>query len=120
MYWRPNRMKTLLMDFLKLALVWLITVFLIASCSSSAYANAVQCKITELTLAGYQFSNGVQSARAFFVRKISMHSHVMAELERDTFECAGIRLSLSANPFQLRHPHLVVNGEALLNSNGAH
>lgn len=74
----------------------------------------------ELALVGYKLSNGAQSARAFLVREISMRSHVMAELERDTFECAGNRLSLSTNPFRLRHPHLVVNGEAPLNSNGAH
>lgn len=74
----------------------------------------------ELALVGYKLSNGAQSARAFFVREISMRSHVMAELERDTFECAGNRLSLSTNPFRLRHPHLVVNGEAPLNSSGAH
>jgi len=115
-------MKTLLMDFLKLALVWLITVFLIASCSSSAYANAVQCKITKLTLAGYNCSIGAYSPlRAFFVRKISMHSHVMAKLERDTFECAGNLLSLSANPFQLCHPyHLAVIGKAPNLSIGAY
>ncbi|WP_346314233.1 hypothetical protein [Acinetobacter sp. CWB-B33] len=90
------------------------------SCHLPSYANGVQCKITELALVGYKFSNGAQSARAFFVREISMRSHVMAELERDTFECAGNRLSLSTNPFRLRHPHLVVNGEAPLKSSGAH
>ena len=91
------------------------------SCDVPSYAKGVHQKADELALVGYNFSNGAQSARAFFVRKISMHLHiVMAELERDTFECAGNRLSLSTNPFRLRHPHLVVNGEAPLNSNGAH
>ena len=85
-----------------------------------SYIESVRCKIIELALVGYKLSNGAQSARTFFVREISMRSHVMAELERDTFECAGNRLSLSTNPFRLRHPHLVVNGEAPLNSNGAH
>ena len=76
----------------------------------------------ELALVGYNFSNGAQSARAFFVRSISMRSHIfMAKLERDTFECAGNRLSLSTNPFRLCHlNYLVVNGKAPLNSNGAH
>ena len=76
----------------------------------------------ELALVGYNFSNGAQSARAFFVRSISMRSHIfMAKLERDTFECAGNRLSLSTNPFRLCHlNYLVVIGKAPLNSNGAH
>lgn len=68
----------------------------------------------ELALVSYNFSKGVQSARAFFVRKISMRSHVMVKLERDTFECAGNLLSLLTNPFQLCHPHLVMNGKAPL------
>lgn len=83
------------------------------------YSSLALSKISKLALVGYD-SNGAQSERAFFVRNISMRSHVMAELERDTFECVGIRLSLSTNPFQLCHPHLVVNGKAPLNSNGAH
>lgn len=70
----------------------------------------------ELALVGYQFSTGVQSARAFFVRNISMRSHVMAKLERDIFICAGHLLSLSTNPFQLCHlNYLVVIGKAPLN-----
>ena len=106
-------MKDLSLNLLKLFLVWAKTVFLIASYGRFAYANGVH-QHGELALVGYKLSNGAQSARAFFVREISMRSHVMAELERDTFECAGNRLSLSTNPFRLRHPHLVVNGEAPL------
>lgn len=85
---------------------------LLASCHVPSYAKDVHQKADELTLAGY-ITKGAQSAyRTFFVRKISMHLHVMAGLERDTFGCAGDLLRLSANPFQLRHPHLAVNGEA--------
>lgn len=115
-------MKELSINLTKLFFVWAIAVFLVASCGRSAYANRVQCKITELVLADYQISNGAQSAyRAFFVRNISMRPHIiMGKLERDTFECAGNRLSLSANPFQLLHHYLAVNGEAPINSNGAH
>ena len=91
----------------------------IANMPKYGYINQALSKISKLALVGYD-SNGAQSARAFFVRNISMRSHVMAELERDTFECVGIRLSLSTNPFQLCHPHLVVNGKAPLDSNGAH
>ena len=85
------------------------------------YIDRVQCKITESALVGCKSNIGAQSAlRAFFVRKISMHPHVMAELERDTFGCAGNLVSLSTNPFQLCHPHLVVIGRASINSLGAH
>jgi hypothetical protein len=115
-------MKELSMNLLKLLFIWAMAVFLVASCGGSAYANGVQCKITEFALAGNQFSKGAYSPlRAFFVRNISMHSHFMVKLERDTFECAGFLLSLSANPFQLCHPyHLAVIGKASLNSKGAH
>lgn len=101
------------------ALILGIFILGLESCDVPSYAKGVHPH-GELALVGYKLSNGAQSARAFFVREISMRSHVMAELERDTFECAGNRLSLSTNPFRLRHPHLVVNGEAPLNSNGAH
>ena len=93
--------------------------FNIANMPKYGYINRALSKISKLALVGY-ILQGAQSARAFFVRNISMRSHVMAELERDTFECVGIRLSLSTNPFQLCHPHLVVNGKAPLDSNGAH
>ena len=93
--------------------------FNIANMPKYGYINRALSKISRLALVGYD-SNGAQSARAFFVRNISMRSHVMAELERDTFECVGIRLSLSTNPLQLCHSYLVVNGKAPLDSNGAH
>ena len=83
------------------------------SCLEPRYAKRVHPH-GELALVGYKLSTGAQSARAFFVREISMRSHVMAELERDIFICAGHLLSLSTNPFQLCHPHLVVNGKAPL------
>jgi len=86
---------------------------LLASCHVPSYAKDVHQKADELTLAGYKSNTSAQSAYwTFFVRKISMHLHFMAGLERDTFGCAGDLLRLSANPFQLRHPHLAVNGEA--------
>ena len=72
--------------------------FNIANMPKYGYINRALGKISKLALVGYD-SNGAQSARAFFVRNISMRSHVMAELERDTFECAGHLLSLSATLF---------------------
>ena len=115
-------MKDLFLDFLKgllMGICFIVLCLILASVSSSVYSKTVHPH-GELALVGYKSNIGAQSERAFFVREISMRSHVMAELERDTFECAGNRLSLSTNPFRLRHPHLVVNGEAPLNSNGAH
>ncbi len=85
------------------------------------YIDLVRCKITESALVGCKSNIGAQSAlRAFFVRKISMHPHVMAELERDIFGCAGSLCYLSTNPFQLCHPHLVVTGKAPKQTQGAH
>ncbi len=98
----------------KILLPCSIVVLLVASCGRSAYANGVQCKITELAVEGYNSQKAYSPLRAFFVRKISMHSHLMVKLERDTFECTGILLSLSSNPFQLCHHHLEVIGKAPL------
>ena len=104
-------MKNLYHNLLKLFLVRAITVFLVASYGRFAYANGVHPH-GELALVGYTYTSAYSPLRAFFMRKISMRSHFMAKLERDTFECAGFLCCLSTNPFQLCHPHLVVNGKA--------
>ena len=93
----------------------------LANQDKALYPKHAQQKAVGLALTGYKVI-GVQTASSgFFVRQISMRSHVMAKLERDTFECAGNRLSLSTNPFRLCHlNYLVVIGKAPLNSNGAH
>ena len=106
-------MKNLSINLLKLCLVWAITVFLVASCTKPSYANSVHPH-GELALVGYTYTSAYSPLRAFFMRKISMLSHVMVKLERDTFECTGILLSLSSNPFQLCHHHLEVIGKAPL------
>jgi len=94
--------------------------FNIATMPKYSYINRALSKISKLALVGYKCNKGAQSAyRAFFVRNISMRSHIMVKLERDTFECAGNLVDLSTNPFQLCHPHLVVNGKAL-KLQGAH
>ena len=93
--------------------------FNIANMPKYGYINRALSKISKLALVGY-ILRGAQSARAFFVRKISMRSHVMVKLERDTFECAGNLVDLSTNPFQLCHPHLVVTGKAPKQTQGAH
>ena len=115
-------MKDLFFDLIKgllMGICFVVICLILASVNSSVYSKTVHPH-DELALVGYQFSLGAQSERAFFVRYISMRSHVMAELERDIFICAGHLLSLSTNPFQLCHPHLVVIGRASINSLGAH
>ena len=96
---------------MKFKIIFLIALLKIKRFS---YIGFVRCKITEPALVGCKSNIGAQSAsRAFFVRKISMHPHVMAELERDIFGCAGSLCYLSTNPFQLRlQNHLVVIDEA--------
>ena len=116
-------MKELFFEMFKgllLGMCFVLFCFVIASLSRSVYSKTVHPH-GELALVGYD-SNGVQSAyRAFFVRYFSMRSHVMVKLERDTFECVGIRLNLSTNPFQLCHlNYLVVIGKAPLKNSGAH
>ena len=93
---------------------------LIALHPHNAYSKHAQQKAVGLALTGYQFSLGVQSARAFFVRNISMRSHFMAKLERDAFGRAGNLVSLSVNPFQLCHPLFDSNRQSSFNSLGAH
>lgn len=104
---------------LKPSFIQAVFIFLVARQNIHGYSAPVQCQIIELVLADYKTNIGAQSARAFFVCNISMRSHVMAKLERDTFECAGSLCYLSANPFQLCHPYLAVNGKAPINI-GAH
>ena len=86
--------------------------FNIANMPKYGYINRALSKISKLALVGYISKGAYSPLRAFFMRKISMLSHVMVKLERDTFECAGSLCCLSTNPFQLCHPHLVVNGKA--------
>ena len=92
----------------------------LANIPKYGYINQALSKISKLVLADYQISLGVQSARAFFVRNISMRSHLMARLERDIFICAGDLVSLSANPFQLCHQLLGSKWQSSFNSLGAH
>jgi hypothetical protein len=93
------------------ALILGIFILGLESCHLPSYAKDVHPH-GELALVGYFTKGAYSPLRAFFMRKISMRSHFMVRLERDTFECAGFLLCLSTNPFQLCHPHLVVNGKA--------
>ena len=112
-------MKNLSINLLKLCLVWAITVFLVASCTKPSYANSVHPH-GELALVSYNINGAYSPLRAFFMRNISMRSHFMVKLGRDIFICAGVRLYQLTNPFQLCHPHLVMNGKAPNLVKGAH
>ncbi|MFH7805557.1 hypothetical protein [Acinetobacter sp. BSP-53] len=84
------------------------------------YIDPVQCKITELALAGYNVKGAYSPLRAFFMRKISMHPHRYVELGRDTFRCAGYLLHRSANPSELHTNLLAEICEAPKLVKGAH
>lgn len=102
---------------MKFKIIFLIALLKIKRFS---YIKPVRCKITNLALVSYNVKGAYSPLRAFFMRNLSMHSHVMAKLEGDTFECAGILLHLLTNPLQLCHPHLVMNGKAPNLVKGAH
>ncbi|WP_336938274.1 hypothetical protein [Acinetobacter modestus] len=85
------------------------------------YIDFALSKISKLALVGYNYQSAYSPLRAFFMRNISMRSHVMVKLWRDTFTCASFFDGLSTNPFQLCHlNYLVVIGKALLIIKGAH
>lgn len=115
-----NPKLDLCLNLLKLFLVRTITVFLVASCTKPSYAYGVHPH-GELALVGYyQLAHTVRLVGFFCMCIFSMRSHVMAKLEGDTFECASLLIDWSTNPFQLCHPHLVVNGKASKNQLGVH
>ena len=92
----------------------------IANMPKYGYINRALSKISKLALVGYYYKGAYSPLRAFFMRSNSMRSHFMVKLEGDIFGCAGFLCSQSTNPFQLCHPHLVVNGKASKNQLGAH
>jgi hypothetical protein len=94
-----------------LSLITLVCLIAVASCSKPTYASSVHPH-DELALTGYKYTSTYSPLRAFFMRNISMRSHVMAKLERDVFERAGFLCCQSVNPFQLCHPDLTVIGKA--------
>lgn len=89
------------------------------SSANSAYALPVLTH-SELALVSYKVKGAHSPLRAFFVRILSMQSHVMAKLEGDTFACAGSLLHQLTNPHQLCRPHLVMNGRASFQVKGVH
>lgn len=90
---------------------------LLASCGLPAYAKHVHQKADELALVGYNLQ-GVQLSRVI-VRNISMHSHFMVKLERDTLACAGNLVVLSTNPFQFCQHRFDLIGKVFYKLEGA-
>ena len=92
----------------------------LAKQAKALYPKHAQQKAAGLALTGYNsLAHTVRFMGFFCMCNISMHSHVMAKLERDIFGCAGFLTSLSVNPFQLCHHYLTVIGKASI-SLGAH
>lgn len=96
--------------------------FNIANMPKYGYSSSALSKISKLALVGYEYlAHTVRLMGFFCMRNISMRSHVMAELEGDTFECASYLDYWSTNPFQLCHlNYLVVIGRASKLNLGAH
>ena len=93
----------------------------LAKQAKALYPKHAQQKAAGLALTGYNsLAHTVRFMGFFCMCNISMHSHVMAKLERDIFGCAGFLTSLSVNPFQLCHHYLTVIGKASKQSLGAH
>ena len=93
----------------------------LAKQAKALYPKHAQQKAAGLALTGYNSLAHTVRFMGFFCMCVSsMRSHVMAKLEGDTFECASLLIDWSTNPFQLCHPHLVVNGKASELNTGAH
>ena len=94
----------------------------IANMPKYGYSSSALSKISKLALVGYEYLAHTVRLMDFFCMCIfSMRSHVMAELEGDTFECASYLDYWSTNPFQLcHHNYLVVIGRASKSNLGAH
>ena len=102
---------------MKFKIIFLIALLKIKRFS---YIGFVRCKITELALVGYEYTSAYSPLRTFFMRKISMLLHLYGEAGEGHLRVCRSLVYLSTNPFQLCHPHLVVNGKAPQQTQGAH
>lgn len=99
----------------------MLLLFLVASCSNPSYATVVQQKAVGLALVGYEYTSAYSPLRTFFMRNISMHSHLNGEAGEGHFRVCRFLVYLSTNPFQLCHlNYLVVIGKAPKQTQGAH
>ena len=96
-------MKNLSINLLKLCLVWAITVFLVASCTKPSYANSVHPH-GELALVGYTYTSAYSPLRAFFMRNISMRSHLYGEAGEGHFRVCRFLVLPVDQPFSALPP----------------
>ena len=95
--------------------------FDIANMPKCGYSSLALGKISKSVLAGCKDYIGVHSPHwTFFVRNISMRSHLNGEAGEGHLRMCRSLVYLSTNPFQLCHPHLVVTGKAPKQTQGAH
>ena len=74
----------------------------LAKQAKALYPKHAQQKAAGLALTGYNsLAHTVRFMGFFCMCNISMHSHVMAKLERDIFGCAGYLCRQSATFFSL-------------------
>ncbi|WP_347460890.1 hypothetical protein ABEF79_01020 [Acinetobacter sp. ANC 7454] len=91
-----------------ISLLWVLKSIIIG------YIKSVRCKIIGLALTGYNYEGAYSPLRAFFMRNISMHPHLLHSMQRyvglgrDTFGCAGFLCSRSVNLLKLHTNHLTV------------
>ena len=112
-------MNITLLNRLCLALVWAVALIALATCVNPVYSSFVQPH-AGLALAGYNSLAHIPRFKAVFLCVSFGIRLSMVKLERDIFGCAGNLVNQSANPFQLCHPYLAVNGKASIYSLGAH
>lgn len=93
--------------------------FNLANMPKYGYICRALSKISKSVLAGCKDYIGVQSARAFFVRNISMRSHIYGEAGEGHLWMCWFPMSPVCYPFQLCH-QLAVNGKASIKNIGAH
>ena len=94
--------------------------FDIANAPQYGYINRALGKISRLALAGYQV-NGAQPTitSGFFVRNISMRSHLNGEAGEGHLRMCWLPMSPVCYLLQPRH-QLAVNGKASIKYIGAH
>ena len=91
--------------------------FGLSLCTNPAYALPVQPH-AGLALVGYQSVAHIPRLNAVFCCVPFGYPPSMVWLNGDTFACASDLQSLSTNPVQSNHPHLVVRGSTSINSVG--
>ena len=112
-------MKELYSNLFKLILIWLLAIFLIASCGRSVYSNTVHPH-GESSLVTSNHQSAHAAPIAVFLCVPFGYPPFMVRLNGDAFARASFFDDLLTNPVQLNRPHLVMNGSTSLIIKGAH